>query len=123
MSGPSGKLGGLSTSVVAIIAVGGVAGLLALIVVTSLILDIPKRMKQKKNTGLMAPEEMEKKSVEIDDAEKGAIKQTTREISVQSPSLYSSTYIARPASPECQCAHPSIVVHPSPVYSNTTTLR
>ena len=58
MSGPSGKLGGLSTSVVAIIAVGGVAGLLALIVVTSLILDIPKRMKQKKNTGLMAPEEM-----------------------------------------------------------------
>ncbi|KAI4929942.1 hypothetical protein J4E85_004563 [Alternaria conjuncta] len=87
MSGPSGKLGGLSTSVVAIIAVGGVAGLLALIVVTSLILDIPKRMKQKKNTGLMAPEEMEKKSVEIDDAEKGAIKQATREISVQSPSF------------------------------------
>ncbi|KAI4624169.1 uncharacterized protein J4E87_005668 [Alternaria ethzedia] len=89
MSGPSGKLGGLSTSVVAIIAVGGVAGLLALIVVTSLILDIPKRMKQKKNTGLMAPEEMEKKSVEIDDAEKGAIKQATREISMADFKPYS----------------------------------
>jgi hypothetical protein len=123
MSGPPGTIGGLSTSVVAIIAVGGVAGLLALIVVTALILDIPKRMKQKKNTGLMAAEEMEKKSMEIEDTEKAPTKQSSRAISVRSPSLYSSMHIVRPASPECQCAHPSIVVYPSPVYSSTSTLR
>ncbi|CAN9113213.1 unnamed protein product [Alternaria alternata] len=71
MSGPESKLGGLSTSIVAVIAVGGVAGLLALIVVAAIIMDIPKRMKKKKNTGIMAAEEMEKKSMDIEEKPMG----------------------------------------------------
>jgi hypothetical protein len=86
-------------------------------------------MKQKKNPGIMAAEEMEKKSMEvnekpmnINDMEKGALKVSTTATSMRSPSQYSSTQVDRPASPECQCAHPSIVIHPSPVYSSTSTL-
>jgi hypothetical protein len=122
MSGPQGKIGGLSSSIVAVIAVGGVAGLLALLVIGAYLADIPKRMRQKKNTGIMAAEEMEKKSLDINEMEKGALKVSTTERSMRSPSQYSSTQFDRPASPECKCAHPSIVIHPSPVYSSTSTL-
>ncbi|KAB2105804.1 hypothetical protein AG0111_0g5641 [Alternaria gaisen] len=129
MSGPESKLGGLSTSIVAVIAVGGVAGLLALIVVAAIIMDIPKRMKKKKNTGIMVAEEMEKKSMDIEEKSlrinemgKGAPKVSTTRTSMRSPSQYSSTQVDRSTSPECQCAHPSIVIHPSPVYSSTSTL-
>jgi hypothetical protein len=123
MSGPSDRIGGLSTSVIAGIAVGGVAGLIGLVVIIAMLLDLPKRMKEKKNKHIMAAEEMEKKSIDIDDLEKGAVKQSTNKISTGSQSPTTSTHVDRPASPECQCAHPSIVIHPSPVYSNTSTMR
>ncbi|KAG9192298.1 hypothetical protein G6011_11032 [Alternaria panax] len=128
MSGPESKIGGLSTSIIAVIAVGGVAGLLALIVITAVIMDIPKRLRQKENTGIMAAEEMEKKSMDIDkkpmgidEMEKGTLKVSITETSMRSPSQYSSTQVDRSPSPECQCAYPSIVIHPSPVYSSTST--
>jgi ABC-type transporter Mla subunit MlaD len=48
--------GGLSTSLIALIAVGGVAGLLALLVITAWALALPKRYRQRKSTVIMEEE-------------------------------------------------------------------
>jgi hypothetical protein len=54
--------GGLSTSVIALIAVGGVAGLLALLVITAWAFALPKRYRQRKST-VIIEEEKEHNSV------------------------------------------------------------
>lgn len=101
------KLGGLSASVIAAIAAGGIFGLLALIIITAVILDLPKRMKRKQNTGIM--EDSGRKSPDITEVEKGSVDVSTTEVSTTS---YSSMQPTRPASPECTCQHP--IVSPNP---------
>jgi hypothetical protein len=110
------KVSGLSTSVIAVIAVCGIAGLIVLLVVIAVVMDYSRRMKRKNNTGIMAEEESGKKSLDINEVEKGSVGVSTTEISVKSQSShYQSTQATRPASPECQCEHPSITVHPPQV--------
>lgn len=71
--------------VVALIAVGGVAGLIALLVVIAIALDMPNRRKRKNNKSLMSAEEMEKKSVDFDDEERGVVQIKTTEAPSTSP--------------------------------------
>ncbi|KAH7380712.1 hypothetical protein BKA66DRAFT_442251 [Pyrenochaeta sp. MPI-SDFR-AT-0127] len=101
------KIGGLSASVIAAIAAGGVFGLLAIIIIAALILDFPKRMQRRKETGIM--EVSGKKSPDITEVEKGSVDVSATEVSTTS---YSSMRPTRPASPECTCEHP--VVSPNP---------
>ncbi|RAR16225.1 hypothetical protein DDE83_000351 [Stemphylium lycopersici] len=81
----SGSIRGISTMVVALIAVGGVAGLIALLVVIAIALDMPNRRKRKNNKSLMSAEEMEKKSVDFDDEERGVVQIKTTEAPSTSP--------------------------------------
>ncbi|KAI0616504.1 hypothetical protein TUN199_11505 [Pyrenophora tritici-repentis] len=67
------KIGSLSAGLVALIAVAAVAALIGLVVLTAVLLDVPKRKQRKNNTGILSVEEMEKKSLEIDSAEKGGV--------------------------------------------------
>jgi uncharacterized membrane protein YqjE len=48
--------GGLSVSLIALITVGGIAGLLVLMVLIAWILDLPKRYRQRKSTTIMKEE-------------------------------------------------------------------
>ena len=106
-------VGGLSTSVVAAIAVAGCFGLIALVVVVAVLMDLPKRKQRKAHTGIMSHEESEKKSLEINEVGKGNMKVSIMELSIETQSSrYQSTQANRPASPECQCEYPSISIHP-----------
>ena len=101
---------GLSAGVVALIAVGGIAGLIGLVVLIAVLLDVPKRKKRKNNKGIMSAEEMEKKSTEIDDAEKGGVEVAVTILpSVKSAnSRYQSSEATRVPTPPapCKCKHP-----------------
>ncbi|KAH9871838.1 hypothetical protein J1614_006095 [Plenodomus biglobosus] len=101
-------MGGLSTSVVAVIAAGGIFGLLALIVITAVILDLPKRMKRRQNKGIM--EETGRESpTGIMDAEKGPMKICEAEVqSTNTSTHHLNMRPTRPESPECHCEHPAI---------------
>lgn len=102
------KVGGLSASIIALIAVGGVAGLLAILVLTAVIFDIPKRLRRKQNKTLMDEDEKD-----VDVEEKGPITVTEAEVlSTKASTNFSSIRPARPASPECQCEHPTVSPQP-----------
>ena len=89
--------------VVALIAVGGIAGLIALLVVIAIALDIPNRRKRKNNKSLMSAEEMEKKSVDLDREEKGVVQiKTTEAPSTSHNSLSQSSQATRTPSPAGQ---------------------
>ncbi|KAL6711124.1 hypothetical protein ACN47E_005655 [Coniothyrium glycines] len=98
-------VGGLSISIIAVIAVAGIFGLLALIIITAVILDIPKRMKRKADKGIVEPSS--KRSMEISEAEKGSINVSVNEVSSQN-SLANYSNHQRPASPDCNCEHPVV---------------
>ncbi|KAF1842435.1 uncharacterized protein K460DRAFT_370401 [Cucurbitaria berberidis CBS 394.84] len=105
------KIGGLSASVIAAIAAGGIFGLLAITIILAVLCDIPKRMKRRKHTGIMEPSG--KKSLEISEVEKGSVDASVTEVpSTNSSTNYSSVQPTRPASPECHCEHP--VASPNP---------
>ncbi|KAF2852420.1 hypothetical protein T440DRAFT_506797 [Plenodomus tracheiphilus IPT5] len=106
------SLGGLSTSIIAVIAAGGIFGLLALIIITAVLLDMPKRLKRRQNKGIM--EETGRASpASITDAEKGTIKVSETEVqSTNASTHHSSLRPTRPVSPDCQCEHPVIKVQP-----------
>ncbi|KAF1837359.1 hypothetical protein BDW02DRAFT_577274 [Decorospora gaudefroyi] len=57
----------LSSSIIALIAVGGVAGLIALVVLTAVIIDLSRRIRGKKDDSSIAEE---KKSLDINEVEK-----------------------------------------------------
>lgn len=105
-------LGGLSLSVIAVIAVGGVAVLLAIMIGLAVLFDLPKRMKRKQDDGIMEPSS--KKSLEISEVEKGSVDASITEVSLKTNSStnYSSMYPTRPASPECSCEHPVVSHNP-----------
>lgn len=106
------KLGGLSTSVIAAIAAGGIFGLLAICIGLSILFDLPKRLKRKQDDGIMEPSS--KKSLEISEVEKGSVDASVTEVSLKTNSStnYSSMYPTRPASPECTCEHPVVSHNP-----------
>lgn len=95
-------------SVIALIAAGGVCGLLVLLVTIALIIDLPKRMKRRQNKGVKDIEQ--DGPAEITEVEKGSANVSEAEVSIttNASTNYTSARPARPASPECQCEHPAI---------------
>ncbi|KAF2828422.1 hypothetical protein CC86DRAFT_288757 [Ophiobolus disseminans] len=97
------SVGGISTPIIAVIAVGGVFVLLALITITAFICDLPSRMRRRKaakNGGKQS-----NTSEEVD-AEKGEPTISVTEVDSQTSQITKSSQITRAPSPECQCAHP-----------------
>jgi hypothetical protein len=104
-------VGGLSVSVIAVIAAAGIFGLLGAIVIIAVIIDIPKRLKRKQHQGIMEPSG--KRSLEISEAEKGSVNVSANEVSSQnSTTNYSGMRPTRPASPDCHCEHSNIAQNP-----------
>ncbi|KAE8837241.1 hypothetical protein PTNB73_08144 [Pyrenophora teres f. teres] len=103
-------IGALSAGLVSLIAVAGVAALIGLVVLVALLLDVPKRKQRKNNKGILSAEEMAKKSLEVDNAEKGGVEVAVTILpSVKSGnSRYQSSEATRVPTPpaKCQCKHP-----------------
>jgi hypothetical protein len=96
----TGTIGGLSTPIIAVIAVLGIGGILVLITVTAYFIDLPGRIRRKN-----AAKEDGRKSPIMDepDVEKGD--PIVEVMEVNSQSSYSSQNTRAP-SPVCQCEHP-----------------
>jgi Trk-type K+ transport system membrane component len=63
---------GLSASIIALLVILSIIGLIALVVLTAVIVDMPRRRKQKKDTVVMAEEEWYK-SESMSECEKGSV--------------------------------------------------
>jgi len=96
--------GGLSTAIIAVIAAGGIFGLLALITITAFLCDLPNRIRRRK-----AAKEGGRKSPIMDevDVEKAEPAVSVTEVNSQISQVTKSSKITRAPSPECQCAHPN----------------
>lgn len=106
-------IGGISAGLVALIVVAGIAALIGFVVLIAVLLDVPKRKQRKNNKGILSAEEMAKKSLEIDEAEKGGVEKAVTILpsvkSVKSAnSRYQSSETTRVPTPpaECHCKHP-----------------
>ncbi|KAF2028050.1 hypothetical protein EK21DRAFT_114253 [Setomelanomma holmii] len=113
------SIGGLSTAIIAVIAAGGIFGLLALITITSFLCNIPKRLREKK----AAKEGGGRKSTDMNevDVEKGAPAVSVTEVGSQVSHISKSTQSTRPPSPECRCEHPMPMPQvPTPMRSPRT---
>lgn len=110
------KIGGISAGLIALIVVGGIAALMGFVVLIAVLLDVPKRKQRKNNKGILSAEEMAKKSLDIDEAEKGGVEVAVTILpsvkSVKSAksanSRYQSSETTRVPTPpaECHCKHP-----------------
>jgi hypothetical protein len=95
----TGKIGGLSTPIIAMIAVLGIAGLLILTTVLAFLVDLPGRIRRNK----AAKQDGRKSIMDEADVEKAEPVVTVTEMNSQSS--YSSQDTRAP-SPVCQCEHP-----------------
>lgn len=98
------SIGPLSSSVVAVIAVGGVAVLLALITITAYCCALPARLRRRK-----AAKETGRKSPMIEDldVEKNEPAVSVTAVDSQASQISKSTYGTRAPSPVCNCEHPN----------------
>jgi hypothetical protein len=100
------SIGGLSTAVLAVIAVGGVAAFLALITITAFCFDLPARRRRRK-----AAKEGGRKSPDMNeiDVEKNEPTVSVTEVDSQTSQSSKSTQDTRAPSPVCRCEHPNPV--------------
>jgi hypothetical protein len=75
----TGAYSGLTASIIALIAILSIAGLIALVVLIAVIVDMPRRRKQKKDTAVMSEEEWYK-SEGMSECEKGSVTTFTTEL-------------------------------------------
>lgn len=100
-------IGGLSTSVIAAIAVGGVGLLLILIVVIGFCCDLPARLRRRK----AAKEGQTRAPLNDFDVEKNEPSVSVTTLNDQSSQISKSTQHTRAPSPLCTCEHPNIVTY------------
>lgn len=103
------RIGGLSTAVIAVIAVGGVAVLLAAITISAWCCDLPakrRRRKAIKNGGRISPD------MDEVDVEKNEPTVSVTAIDSQVNQISKNGQDTRAPSPVCRCEHPSLP--PSP---------
>jgi hypothetical protein len=115
------SVGNLSTAVIAVIAVGGVAVLLAAITITAWCCALPARLRRRKaglDGGNTGPD------MDEVDVEKNAPTVSVTVVDSQAASqINKSGQATRAPSSECQCEHPSpaspriIIQPPPPSYS------
>ncbi|KAH7077760.1 hypothetical protein BKA63DRAFT_564330 [Paraphoma chrysanthemicola] len=98
------SVNGLSTAIIAVICVGGIFGLLALITITSFFCNLPKRLRKRKEA-----KEGGRKSPLMDevDVEKGTPEVSVTEVDSQVSRNTKSSQATRAPSPECRCEHPA----------------
>jgi hypothetical protein len=111
------SIGGMSTSVLAVISVAGVGALLALITITAWLYDLPARRRRKqaakdRETGRWSAS-MNEAEVDVEKNEPAVSVTETHSLNSQ-PSK--STLAPRAQSPLCQCECPSIMP-PSAMHS------
>jgi hypothetical protein len=98
------SVGGVSTSVIAVIAVSGIGGLLALITITAWLCDLPARLRRRK-----AAKEGGRQSPGMDEVEADVEKnEPTVSVTEVNSQIGQTSQVIRALSPVCQCEHPSI---------------
>jgi hypothetical protein len=98
------QIGGLSTAVIAVIAVSGVAVLLAVIIISAWCCDLPAKRRRRqamKNGGRTSPD------MDEVDVEKNAPIVSVTEVDSQASQISKSGQDTRAPSPVCQCEHPN----------------
>ena len=100
-------IGGLSTSVIAVIAVGGVGLLLVLVVIIGYCRDLPARFRRRKAT----KEEQISSHMNDIDVEKNESSISVKETYDQNSQTSRSTEHTQAPSPLCTCEHPNIVTY------------
>jgi hypothetical protein len=98
------SIGPLSSSVVAVIAVGGVAVLLALVTITAYCADLPARFRRRKaakETGRRSP------IMEDLDVEKNEPAVSVTAFDSQASQISKGIHDTRAPSPECTCEYPN----------------
>ncbi|KAH7400925.1 hypothetical protein DE146DRAFT_631973 [Phaeosphaeria sp. MPI-PUGE-AT-0046c] len=110
-------VGGLSTSVIAVIAVSGIGALLILITVAGFCCDLPARLRRRKNakeggraSPLMDEVDLEKRESTI----------SVRDVSSQHSK---STQQAWAPLPLCACEHPNPITNQSAIHSSRMHLQ
>jgi hypothetical protein len=104
-------IGGLSTSVIAVIAVGGIGLLLILIVFIGFCCDLPARLRRRK----AAKERRTRPQLNDVDVEKNQTTVSIIDLNDQSSQISKSTQYTRAPSPLCTCEHPNIVINETAV--------
>lgn len=100
-------IGGLSTSVIAVVAVGGIGALLILITVAGFCCELPARLRRRKASkeGRISPHMNET------DVEKNESTVSVTEVNDQGSQISKTTQQTRASSPLCTCEHPNFITN------------
>lgn len=105
-------IGALSTSVIAVIAVGGIGFLLVLVVVIGYCRDLPARFRRRK----ALKEGQISSHMDDIDVEKNKHGVSVKEVDDHNSQTSKSTQQTRAPSPLCTCEHPNIVTNETAVH-------